>query len=95
MTKSERGLNRLTCYVTYLPKELRSESVRKQRMMAYFTSETTSHWAHKCELKRYPYGFKSRYESRGFKKIVPSYEEELTSEGLIKKKIPINRLALL
>ena len=95
MEKSQRGLNRITCYVTFLPKSLRSEETRSKRINAYFISGTTSHWANKCELKQYPYGFKSRYESRGFNKIVPKYDEELTESGSIKKKIPADRLELL
>ena len=95
MEKSQRGLNRITCYVTFLPKILRKEETRRQRINAYFRSGTTSHWANKCELKQYPYGFKSRYESRGFGKIIPSYHEELTDSGTIKQKIPADRLELL
>lgn len=95
MEKSKRGLNRITCYVTFLPKSLRSEETRRKRINAYFISGTTSHWANKCELKQYPYGFKSRYEARGFGKIVPKYDEELTESGSIKKKIPADRLELL
>ena len=95
MEKSQRGLNRITCYVTFLPKSLRKEETRRQRINAYFRSGTTSHWANKCELKQYPYGFKSRYESRGFGKIIPSYHEELTDSGTIKQKIPADRLELL
>ena len=95
MTRNERGLNRITCYVTFLPKEKRSEEIRKQRIKAYITGETTSHWAHKCELKRYPYGFKTRYENRGFGKIVPSYEQKINEDGTIKQIIPEERFKLL
>ena len=95
MEKSLQGLNRITCYVTFLPKSLRSEETRRKRINAYFIGGTTSHWANKCELKQYPYGFKKRYESRGFGKIIPTYEEELTDSGTIKKKIPVERLELL
>ncbi len=95
MTSNERKLNRLTCYITYQPKDKRSEKIKSKRINAYFIGATTSHWAHKCELKRYPFGFKSRYESRGFEKIVPKYDEELTEEGALKRTIPKNRLNLL
>ena len=95
MKKQHRGLNRLTCYITYLPKERRTEEIRKQRINAYLTANTTSHWANKCELKRYPFGFKSRYESRGFGKIKPLLEDEETTDGILKKKIPLERYNLI
>ena len=95
MAKNSKGLNRITCYVTFLPKSLRSEETRRKRINAYFIGGTTSHWANKCELKQYPYGFKKRYEARGFRKIIPKYDEEQTDSGTIKKKIPVDRLELL
>lgn len=93
-TNTKRGLNRLTCYITYLPKEKRSEEVKKKRINAYLTASTTSHWSNKCELKRYPYGFKSRYESRGFSKITPTFEP-VREDNVLKMIIPSKRLNLL
>lgn len=86
VSKEIRGLNRLTCYITYQPKKLRSQKIKEARIKAYIDGETTSHWATKCELKKYPFGFKTRYEARGFKKIKPL---------LIDDKIPEDRLKLL
>lgn len=71
--------DRLTCYVTYLPRSMRPESVLDQKIKAYQDSNGTSHWANRCEIKKYPWGFGPKYESRGFQKIYPS---QLTQERL-------------
>lgn len=77
MTSNTVRFDRLTCYVTYLPRSMRPESVREQKIKAYQNSYGTSHWANRCEIKKYPWGFGPKYESRGFQKIYPS---ELTQE---------------
>ena len=59
---------------------------KNKRIEAYKDSKTTSHWANKCEIKKYPYGFGKRYESRGYNKISPKLND---------KKIPEDRLYLL
>ena len=69
MTSNTVRFDRLTCYVTYLPKDTRSEEVLKQKITAYKNSEGTSHWANRCEIKKYPWGFGPRYETRGFTKL--------------------------
>ena len=79
MKKGIMGFNRLTSYITFLPKEFRSEEIRGKREEAYRASETTSHWANKCEIKRYPFGFGPNYEKKGFNKI----ESRLDSDGNI------------
>ena len=86
LKKKHNHLNRLTCYLTYLPSKLRSDIIREKRKNAYLQGETTSHWSHKCEVKKYPWGFGPRYESRGFQKI------EVTLEN---GNIPRGRLELL
>lgn len=99
MSKNSVELNRLTCYVTYQPKHLRKESIYKKRVMAYINGCATSHFANKCELKRYPFGFKTRYESRGFNKIEPKLNFELANNesdfNKLSDAIPTERLALL
>ena len=84
---SKEHINRLTAYITYLPKEKRTQEILGKRIEAYKNGKTTSHWANKCELKTYPYGFKTRYESRGFLNIIPKLEEN--------EEIPMERLNLL
>ena len=81
MKKGSKGFNRLTAYITYLPKELRSEDIKQKRIEAYKNAETTSHWANKCEIKRYPYDFGPNYEKKNFKKI----QSRLGSNGEIPK----------
>lgn len=87
MSKSEIELNRLTTYITYQPKVLRPLPILQKRIDAYMNSRTTSHWANKCELKSYPFGFKSRYESRGYHNITSTLDDN--------GEIPAERLALL
>ena len=78
--------NRLTAYITFLPKNLRSDDTLKNKIQAYIQGKTTSHWANKCEVKQYPWGFKSTYEKRGYNTIKPT---------MIENKIPDDRLNLL
>ena len=80
-------INRLTAYVTFLPKSLRPEPIKELREETYKNGKTTSHWSNRCEVKTYPYGFKKLYESRGFNTLVP----RLTETG----DIPPERLNLL
>lgn len=74
MTKKTTELNRLTAYISYLPKSLREPDILEAKIRAYIASETTSHWSNKCELKKYPFGFGKRYEERGYNKIVPKLD---------------------
>ncbi len=74
MTTSEVRLDRLTCYITYLPKKIRSKEVLERKILAYIGSTGTSHWANRCELKKYPWGFGPNYEARNFTKIVTPVE---------------------
>ncbi len=76
MKKGTKGFNRLTSYITYLPKEIRSEEIRQKREIAYKLAETTSHWANKCEIKKYPYGFGPNYVKKGFVKIASLMETD-------------------
>ena len=98
MSKSGVELNRLTCYITYQPKHLRPENIKLKRQNAYVNGCATSHYANRCELKRYPFGFKTRYESRGFSTITPTLNLSdsaiLTTDEKI-AAIPSERLLLL
>lgn len=69
--KEEKTLDRLTCFVSFMPKALRSEEIRDKRLLAYENATALSHWAIKCDIKKYPWGFGPRYESRGFRTITP------------------------
>ena len=68
--KNPQTINRVTSYLAYLPRSEQTDNIRQKRIEAYLNSETTSHWSNKCELKKYPYGFGNRYESRGFSQII-------------------------
>ena len=81
------SINRITAYISFQPKKTRPEKVKEAREKAYLNGKTTSHWSNRCELKTYPFGFKTRYESRGFKTLKP----RLTPDN----KIPPERLELL
>lgn len=84
MKKGNIGFNRLTTYITYLPKSVRTEAIKLKRMAAYMNGKSTSHWANKCELKSYPFGFKTNYEKKGFGFLHPKLEPD--------GSIPVERL---
>ena len=84
MTKKDVELNRLTAYITFLPKYLRNKDIKLKRISSYMNGKTTSHWANKCEVKTYPFGFKTNYENKNFKEISPKLEED--------GSIPVERL---
>lgn len=75
MSKGRSGFNRLTTYLTYQPKTKRPEYIKQKRIGAYMNGKTTSHWSNKCELKRYPFGFKTNYEKKGFGEINPKLDD--------------------
>lgn len=81
-------LNRLTCYVTYLPRAWRSAQVLEAKVSAYKTGDATSHWAHRCEIKKYPWGFGPQYEKKEFVRCIPRI-------GLGSGSIPAERLAVM
>ena len=86
MKRKGNHFNRLTTYISYLPKDIRSQDILEEKIKAYLNSETTSHWSNKCEIKKYPWGFKKNYENKGFGHIKPKIEDN---------KIPDERYILL
>ena len=86
-TKNTKQINRITSYITFLPKHLQSIKIIEDRKKAYLNSDTTSHWANKCEIKRYPWGFGKRYIERGYNDI----KSRLDKYG----NIPEDRLKLI
>ena len=83
MKKKDLELNRLTAYISYLPKNVRSNKIYEKRLDAYKNSHTTSHWANKCEIKKYPWGFGPTYKKRGYKNIEPSlYKDDIPPDRL-------------
>ena len=83
----ESTINRITAYISFQPKSTRPQKLKEARENTYLNGKTTSHWSNRCEVKTYPFGFKTRYESRGFNSLKP----RLTPDN----KIPKERLELL
>ena len=83
----KKELNRLTAYITYFPKYLRSDVIMRKRMAGYYLSECCNHYATRHDVKGHPYGTKSRYLANEFKTI----RTTLTPEG----GIPVERLKLI
>ena len=84
--KLSNHLNRLSVYVSFLPKYLRSENILQKKCDAYKNGSTTSHWSNQCQIKQYPFGFKKKFLKRGYEDIQP-----ILPNG----EIPIERLNLL
>lgn len=84
--KNKKELNRITAYISMFPKSIREEKVLEEKKKAYRNGQTTTHWANKCVLTKYPYGFKTRYLERGFGEIKPK---------LVNGEIPVERLNLI
>ncbi len=85
--KKYQQLNRLTAYIAFLPKNLRSTEILEKKIQAYKSNLSTSHWANKCEIKQYPWGFKKTFEKRGYNTL----QSTLNIDGTI----PAERLNLL
>lgn len=68
-TQKKMEISRITCYITFFPKSLRSEEVRKKRYQGYLDGDTCSHYSIYYQPKRHPFGMKKRYEDRGFRFI--------------------------
>ena len=79
--------NRLTAYISMFPKHQRSEEILEKRIEGYHHAHNCGHYAIRHDVKKFPYGLKSRYEARGFNSITP----RLTDEG----EIPADRKALI
>ena len=80
--KKVKTLNRLTCFITYLPSYLCDN--HEERKEAYKKGYTTTHWVNKIETHRYPRRFGDKYIKRGFNDI----KVKLNENG----EIPIERL---
>jgi ectoine hydroxylase-related dioxygenase (phytanoyl-CoA dioxygenase family) len=81
-TKKDISLDRLTAYITFVPRSRRLNQAQfEERKKVYLEGHTTSHWPNKVEIKRYPWGFGPNYEAKGFKRIVVN--KEIPPERLI------------
>ena len=80
-------LNRLSAYITFVPKSRQSEEVRKQRISGYLNKHTTSHWADRHEPKKIPFHIQSKFKNSGFNDLEPLLNEN--------KDIPEDRLDII
>lgn len=87
MNIKRKSLDRITAFLSYQPKSIRNDEILKKRKQAYFEKKTTSHCVDKCEIKQYPWGFKTNYEKKNFKSINLTLDKDGT--------IPKERLELL
>lgn len=71
MTKKGMEMNRLTAYITYVPKIRQTKEIVEARKMGYLKGDTTSHWADRHEVKKIPSRLKHRYLKRGFVDLQP------------------------
>lgn len=86
-TSLGRDFNRLTFYLCYFPKALRSDTVLEARLIGYRRGDNCGHIATRHDVKRHPFGQKARYEGRGFARLTPA----LTATG----EIPPDRAELI
>lgn len=68
-------INRITSYITYFPKEMRSDEIYKKRLDGYKNGDNCSHWSIYHHVKKHPFGLKKRYENRNFNRIQPVLDE--------------------
>lgn len=80
-------LNRLSCYITFVPRNRQTKEVKDERIKGYYNGISTSHWADRCEIKQIPFYLKSKYASYNFNTIKP----KLTNDN----KIPNERYVLI
>ena len=70
-TKTSPGLNRLSAYITFVPKSRRSDSVYTQRVQGYFSGECCSHWADRYEPKKIPFYIRKKFQNN-FSELAPT-----------------------
>lgn len=76
-------LNRLTAYITFVPKSRQSNEIKNIRYNGYFNGESTSHWADRHEIKKIPFHLRKRYLERNFIDLKPDSNISLTRLKLI------------
>jgi len=77
-------LNRLSYYITFVPRERQSDEIRRKRMERYCAANCTSHWADRHEEKKIPFHLISKFKK--FNQLMPMVE----ADG----SIPKDRLVL-
>jgi len=75
-------LNRLSAYITFVPKLRRPLNIKNERISGYKNGLNCSHWADRMEVKKLPFHLKKRYLERNFHNLIP----KLDTDGNIPKK---------
>ena len=72
-SKHSKGihLNRLSAYITFMPKSRQTDEIIKKRVDGYINGDSTSHWSDRHEIKNIPFHLKKRYLEREFNRITP------------------------
>ena len=71
MTKKDVEINRLTVYVTLMPRQYSTDENTKKKIEAYKNGDTCSHWANRCVVKRFPWGFQKQHLAKNLNKLQP------------------------
>ena len=79
-------INRLSAYITFVPKDRQTPEIIEQRKAAYLTGVATSHYADRFEPKTIPGRIRANYAARNFNDLKPKLE---------KGNIPDDRLELI
>tara|TARA_B100000674_G_C37756622_1_gene875924 strand:- start:19 stop:933 length:915 start_codon:yes stop_codon:yes gene_type:complete len=80
-------INRLSAYITFVPRDRQSEKIRQERIKGYFSGDSCSHWADRYEVKKIPYHIYNKFKKGGFNVLSPGTDE--------KGDIPAERLELI
>jgi len=81
------GLNRVSSYISFFPKSLRSAAVQQRRIEGYYMAENCGHYAFRHDVKQGPIELKSPYQPSAFNWIKPRLDDN--------GNIPAERLALI
>ena len=69
-----QSLNRLSAYITFVPKERQTLEAKKKRLAGYHTGNCTSHWADRYEEKKLPFHIAGRFKT--YNHLKPRLEED-------------------
>lgn len=64
-------LNRLSAYITFVPKSRQTSEVVEERRRGYLRGDSCSHWADRHEIKKIPFRIRKRYLARNFNTLKP------------------------
>ena len=58
-----QSLNRLSAYITFVPKDRQTMESKIKRLAGYYTGNCTSHWADRYEEKKLPFHIAARFKT--------------------------------